>query len=189
MTCESSLPKPSNRGKIYIGETLKDRRGLTLTNEERTGHVQIVGATGRGKTVSVIAPWFIRDFKSGHTPILIDGKGDEELVERIRTNARINSRDDYFKVFNLSDVKNSARLNPLSGGSPQEVADRIIASLEFESAYYRDVQHSAVLMALEVLKACGRVPTLPGLYEFLGDPGQLPGCGAERSQFRKACGH
>lgn len=135
--------------------------------------MQIVGATGRGKTASVIAPWFIRDFHCGNIPILIDGKGDEQLAESIRVKSNVDSNRDYFKVFNLADSRKSCRLNPLDGGSAEEIADRLICSLEFESSYYRDIQHAAVLTVLEVLKAFSETATLPSLYEYLADPGKL----------------
>ena len=62
-------------GCIWIGKTLKDDRRIFLTPEMRTGHVQILGATGRGKTKSVIVPWFLRDVKNYLVPILIDARG------------------------------------------------------------------------------------------------------------------
>lgn len=154
-----------------MGRTLVDSRSLTLSNNQRTGHVQIVGATGRGKTQSVILPWMLQDIKNGSMPILIDGKGDEELANLIRTGT--SELKTQIKVFNLSDPKSSCLINPLLGGEPQEVADRLIASLEFESSYFRDIQHSAILMALQVFELCQKVPTLKKISESLNMPSIL----------------
>jgi type IV secretory pathway TraG/TraD family ATPase VirD4 len=156
---------------IYIGETLRGLEPLFLSNEMRTGHVQIIGATGRGKTASVVMPWFVRDLRCGNVPILIDGKGDESLI----TDLRRRLAPDAFRqlaIFDLSNP-NSMSLNPLMGGSAQEVADRLIQSLDFESHYFRDVQHAGALLMLEVLEACNRERSLPKLFEYLSNPGSL----------------
>jgi type IV secretory pathway TraG/TraD family ATPase VirD4 len=160
-----------SRGSIFVGRTLKDRRVLTLSNEQRSGHVQIVGATGRGKTVSVIAPWFVRDLLNQNIPILIDGKGDRALADEISFKAK--ARGFKVDVFDLSDSYSSKSVNPLIGGGPQEIADRLIASLEFDSTYFRDVQHAAVILVLEVFSAVKKVPTLAQIFEVLSNPNQL----------------
>ncbi len=156
---------------IYVGETLRDCQPLYLTNQMRSGHVQIIGATGRGKTASVVLPWFIRDIRCGNRPVLIDGKGDESIIFDLKR--KLTSQQ--FEQIALFDLSNddSLTMNPLIGGSPEEVADRLIQSLDFESSYYRDVQHSAVLLILESLTACEVEASLSALYDFLSDPGQI----------------
>lgn len=156
---------------IYIGKTLRGEQPLFLTEKMRSGHVQIIGATGRGKTASVVLPWFIRDLNAGNIPILIDGKGDESILYEMQSKLNI---DEFQKiaVFDLSNP-DSLSLNPLIGGTPSEVADRLIQSLEFESQYFKDIQHAAVLMVLEVMDICNEEPILPRLYELLSDPGKI----------------
>lgn len=160
-------------GSILVGHTLKDHRLLTLTPEQRSGHVQIVGATGRGKTASVIQPWFVRDLAADNIPILIDGKGDPEIVDGIRRGLGLLDTTYWLHVFDLANPEASESLNPLYGGCPQEVADRLIASLEFESVYFRDIQHAAVLLALEGIREAGHEASLGLLYDLLADPGKL----------------
>ncbi|WP_409479668.1 type IV secretory system conjugative DNA transfer family protein [Pseudobdellovibrio sp. HCB154] len=156
---------------IYIGRTLRGDNPLFLTEKMRCGHVQIIGATGRGKTASVVLPWFIRDLMAGNIPILIDGKGDESILYEMQSKLSV---DEFQRiaVFDLSNP-NSLSLNPLIGGTPSEIADRLIQSLEFESQYFKDIQHAAVLMVLEVLDVCDEAPTLPRLYELLSDSGKI----------------
>jgi type IV secretory pathway TraG/TraD family ATPase VirD4 len=161
----------SKKKSIYIGESLRGLAPLFLFNEMRSGHVQIIGATGRGKTASVVLPWFIRDLRCGNVPILIDGKGDESLI----TDLKRKLSPEAFRQLAVFDLSNpdSLSLNPLIGGSAQEVADRLIQSLEFESHYFRDVQHAAALMVLETLADCDKAASLDILYRCLANPGVL----------------
>ncbi len=159
----------ATKGEITVGQTIKDRKTLCMTKEQRCGHVQIVGATGRGKTQSVILPWFIQDLENGNSPVLIDGKGDEDLARQIEQHIGWHGYAGDFRKFDLSDPANSCAINPLEGGTPQEAADRLIASLEFESSYYRDVQHQAVLMLFELMQAAGWPYTFQGIYLALTD--------------------
>nr|BFD66930.1 hypothetical protein HAGR004_19520 [Bdellovibrio sp. HAGR004] len=155
---------------IYVGYTLADKSPIYLSNKMRTGHVQVIGATGRGKTASVVLPWFTRDLRSNNTPILLDGKGDEEILLKLKENL---STLEFSKiaVFNLSDHVMS--LNPLIGGSATEVADRLISSLEFESEYFKSIQHSVVLLIIQTLKACGYEASIPVLCDYLSYPHKI----------------
>jgi len=60
--------------EIYVGRAALGQ-ALAIPNEIRCGHVQVVGATGRGKTESVIVPWMLQDTIQERGSILIDGKG------------------------------------------------------------------------------------------------------------------
>ncbi|MGZ3748596.1 MAG: type IV secretory system conjugative DNA transfer family protein [Pseudobdellovibrionaceae bacterium] len=163
-------PKGPIAGEINVGRTLKDQKELVLTNSQRSGHVQIVGATGRGKTQSVILPWFIQDLYINNSPILMDGKGDMDLEAKIwEHQCRQGYIGDYFK-FDLSNPKASCTINPLEGNKADESAERLIASLEFESSYFRDVQHQVALMIFELSRLASQPCTFKLLYLCLTDP-------------------
>lgn len=85
---------------IGVGEA-DDGAFIFLPEKARTGHVQIIGATGRGKTESVILPWFMRDLERGHSAVLLDGKGDRELAERIASYWKIMPTPGKLVVFDL----------------------------------------------------------------------------------------
>lgn len=76
------LPFLNGENGIFVAQT-NDRRNLFLPEQIRTGHVQIVGSTGRGKTESVILPMIVRDLLRGNSPLLIDGKGDRSLIDKV----------------------------------------------------------------------------------------------------------
>jgi len=132
-----------NSQNILAGKISGDGTRLFIPQKARTGHVQIIGATGRGKTQSVIVPWVLRDFREGSSSILIDGKGDPSLAGELSRALR--AKKNKLAVFDLSNVAASICTNPLEVGSPQQITDRIFASFEFEDPYYRELQYSICL--------------------------------------------
>lgn len=137
---------------ILVGKT-DDRIKIALPNELRTGHVQIIGSTGRGKTESVIIPWMIQDLIHERTTILIDGKGDQKifsLLEQVNDENRFTRPIGYFDIGNTSE---SMTTNPLKYGSPQQIIDRLFASLEFDNIYFKNVSYSAALMVAKIVGA------------------------------------
>lgn len=107
--------------EIFVGKTT-DGFPLCLEDEQRCEHVQVVGSTGRGKTMSVILPWMVQDFTHGKSVILIDGKGDRALADQL---SRFTENSKDVIVFDIGDFEKSAVTNPLKYGSPQQIADRI----------------------------------------------------------------
>src|SRR5690606_13281519 len=112
---------------VYIGRT-KDGCEIYLPERVRTGHVQILGATGRGKTESVILPWLMRDLWDGHSAVLIDGKGDRKLLERIELYRNEIAKKPKLFVFDLGHPDKSQAINPLKVGTPQQITDRLFQS-------------------------------------------------------------
>ena len=144
-----SAPMP--RGEIKIGTRLKDGHPVYLTDEKRTTHVQVLGATGRGKTESVILPWMVQDFAVKGSPVvLIDGKGDPELVRRFREYAETPQNRDDIYVFDLMS-KDSCAINPLKWGTPLQITDRIMSSFEFQDPYYKAVQSEGLLTIVTLI--------------------------------------
>ena len=109
----------NHKAGVYVGKTT-DGAKIFLPEKVRTGHVQILGATGRGKTESVILPWFIRDLQRGYSAVLIDGKGDRELYDRIEHHTKKLDQKARLIVFDLGSPELSAVTNPLKTGSSQQ---------------------------------------------------------------------
>ncbi len=157
---------------VFVGSTT-DGDALYLPDDARTEHVQIIGATGRGKTESVILPWLMRDLVRGRSAVLIDGKGELQLAERIKNlSASMASRPQVY-VFHLSDPKQSVVINPLAGGSPQQITDRLFSAFTFGDPYWRSVQYDLcrdmVTLIHEVDENCkgNRDVTFRRLHELL----------------------
>lgn len=157
---------------VFIGDT-PDGFEINLPNKVRTGHVQIVGATGRGKTESVILPWLMRDLWQGHSAILIDGKDDEELKGRIEKHAKSIKRPIRLVSFNLGNPEVSATTNPLKRGTPQQITDRLFAAFEFEDPFYKSVQYDVAGSLVALMCEVFEEVTFKKLYELLTDDQSL----------------
>lgn len=176
-------PLRDDDDSIFVGTT-KDKIKLHVSDKARSGHVQIIGSTGRGKTESVVLPWLARDILAGKNAVLIDGKGDPSLAERIKEFARMHKTKSHtthchVKVFDLGDLENSVRVNPLYDGTPQQITDRIFTAFEFEDPYYKAVQYDNCRALVElIVENCDEV-TFKRIYELLTDDDVLAKAVAE----------
>jgi hypothetical protein len=167
---KKNLPKDRvyHLSKVWSDETgtfiatTKDGTSIHLPDKMRTGHVQIIGATGRGKTESVILPMMVRDLRRGKSSVLIDGKGDVELAERIKKQAP------HVEVitFNLGNLVNSAITNPLKVGTSQQITDRIFAAFDFKDEYYRNTQYEITSALVALIREQKEEVTFKKLYDL-----------------------
>lgn len=137
--------------EILVGKT-KDGFRIALANSLRSGHVQIIGSTGRGKTESVIIPWMIQDLIHSRVSVLIDGKGDKKIYELLNQ-AVLEEGVGKIAYFDLGNIEGSMSTNPLHFGSPQQITDRLFASLEFENIYFKNVSYHACLMVAKIIRS------------------------------------
>lgn len=160
--------------EIYVGETL-DRERIAIPNALRTGHVQIVGATGRGKTESVILPWLLQDVIHARPTVLIDGKGDRKFLEKVQAAIRREGlAEETLAWVDLGRLDTSFVTNPLLYGSSQQITDRLFSIFNFESEYFRNVSYEAALFFVKCLIAAGEVVTFRGLSELFTEADRLP---------------
>lgn len=159
---------------IYVGQTV-DGAGLHLSEEQRCGHVQILGSTGRGKTESVIVPWICRDLRKGRRTILIDGKGDHTIILNILRQGSAGGRKTPLAYFDLGNPAKSQTINPLASGSAQQITDRIFTAFNFEEPYYKSVQMDVTLSVIQLIHEAKREVSFRLLYELLTDESVLTG--------------
>ncbi len=161
--------------EILIGKTLSGMK-IALPNHARSAHVQIIGATGRGKTESVIIPWMVQDMIHSRISVLIDGKGDQSIYGLLKTiNKQECQGDVEVAYFDIGNIEHSMTTNPLKFGSPQQICDRLFSSLSFENIYFKNVSYSASLMVIKMIKT-QRVDsevTFQKLFEALTNDGVL----------------
>lgn len=157
--------------EIFVGKTT-DGANVALEDDLRTSHVQIVGATGRGKTESIIIPWMVQDVLQGKSTILIDGKGDQSILNKMRDiyDSQNMSLEELVWL-DLADIENSFSTNPLKYGMTQQIVDRLFSTLEFEKAYFKAVSYEAALLASRIIKAqkSEQEITFEKLYDMLTD--------------------
>lgn len=168
---ERAVTEPEEHA-IYLG---KDEHGqrLYLHEEYRTGHAQVIGTTNAGKTESIVLPWVIQDIQNGSGIIIIDGKSDRAFLDKLYAYAADANRSSDFRLFSLAETQLSSTINPLFGGSPQEVTERVFSSFEFDNQYFRDVQFKIFLAIVTLIHEQKKTPTFKLVHRLLTDMEEL----------------
>ena len=156
------------RGAVYCGLT-DDKREVFIKTKQRSMHTQVIGTTNAGKTESVILPWAIQDIQQGRGLILIDGKADNALLEKIHAYAVKAGREKDFKLFSLSHLDASFPFNPLLGGTAEEITERVFNAFEFENPYYRALQYEVMGQIMRILEANSVTPTFQRIIQMITD--------------------
>ncbi len=138
---------------MLAGRTHGDGSPVYLKQEVRLLHAQVVGGTGSGKTESTICPMAIDDIKNNRGFVLIDGKSDRSLLDKLYAYAVRYGRTEDFKILSLADASISHSFNPFEGGRAVEVAERIFNALNFEDEYYRSIQYDALVHCLSIMES------------------------------------
>ena len=168
---ESAILGPE-KDAVFCGKA-KDGKLVFIKPKQRSMHTQVVGTTNAGKTESVILPWAIQDMEQGRGLILIDGKSDRSLLEKLRAYAAKAGRSDDFKLFSLASIDESFQINPLIGGTTEEIAERVFNSFEFDNPHYRSVQYEVFAQFLRVFERLEIVPTFLRLHQAISQPLKL----------------
>ncbi|MGE3758328.1 MAG: hypothetical protein AB7H97_11260, partial [Pseudobdellovibrionaceae bacterium] len=161
-----------SEGSVFCGLTDK-MEDVHIKTRQRAMHTQVIGTTNAGKTESVILPWAIQDIEQGRGLILIDGKSDRSLLDKLWAYVVKYKREKDFRLFSLSGIDESHQFNPLLGGSPEEVAERVFNSFEFENEYYRSVQFEIFAQVMRIFSESKEVPTFLKIFEAISAPNKL----------------
>lgn len=161
-----------DKDAVFCGETAAGER-VFIKPGQRAMHTQVIGTTNAGKTESVILPWAIQDIQQGRGLILIDGKADRSLLEKLYAYVVKAGREKDFRLFSIGNVDESYQFNPLIGGTPEEIAERVFNSFEFENPYYRSVQFEIFSQVLRIFRAAEVIPTFRRLHDGISDPDRL----------------
>jgi len=150
---ENDVIKPKDsEDAVYAGISDKGK-SVFIKQTFRRMHTQVVGTTNAGKTESVILPWAIDDIKKGRGLLMIDGKSDSNLLDKLYAYAKKHDREQDVRILSICNVGISHTFNPLSGGSVLEVAERVFNALNFENEYFKSIQYDAFLHCLMILEA------------------------------------
>jgi len=169
---EHILFKRQDRDSILAGWTKKGQ-SVFIPFSSRKMHAQVVGTTNAGKTESVILPWAIADIKEGRGLILIDGKSDRSLLDKVYAYAVKYKRADDFKLLSLVNIRESSTFNPLIGGSPEEITERVFSAFDFKDEYYRNQQYEVLKHVLIIFSSAKICPTFQRLIQAISDPDVL----------------
>lgn len=125
-------------------------------------HGLLLGASGAGKTTTML--WiFLRHLEASLGGVLIDPKGDPELVERCRLEATALGRPFY--CFSLDHP--AQHWNPLRWGGPSERADKLIAAEEWTEPHYKRLYQRYLLNVMVAFQWRRIVPDLHQVVELL----------------------
>jgi TraM recognition site of TraD and TraG/Type IV secretory system Conjugative DNA transfer len=125
-------------------------------------HLLLIGATGAGKTTSMLWSLF-RHLEGGCAAIVIDPKGDPELIRRCRREADWRQR--AFYCFSLDRPEH--HWNPLAWGTPSEQADKLIAAEEWTEPHYKRLYQRYLLNLFTAIEARDQVADLANTVELL----------------------
>lgn len=162
----------NDKDAVFCGRTDQSEQ-VFAKPKQRSMHTQVIGTTNAGKTESVILPWAIQDMQQGRGLILIDGKSDRSLLEKLWAYAVKLGREKDFRLFSLSNIDESYQFNPLVGGTTEEIAERVFNSFEFENAHYRSVQFEIFSQFLRIFELLGEIPTFLKLHQAISQPAKL----------------
>lgn len=161
--------KVSNSKSVLMGREVDLDIPIYLSNQIRNRHVHILGATGAGKTESVILNFLRQDVQHGFGSIILDAKGDIAFLQQLRKWIP----DGKLKVFDLGDSQ-SEPYDSLCAGSPLEAAQRLFASLTWSEEYYRSKALSTIQNIFRIhFELHARNPTLLEIADYLETPESL----------------
>lgn len=162
----------NSEDSVFCGTTDKGE-DIWIKTRQRAMHTQVIGTTNAGKTESVILPWAIQDIHSGKGLLLIDGKADNSLIDKLWAYTKQAGRENDFKLFSLSRREQSFQFNPLLGGTAEEITERVFNAFEFENPYYRSLQYEVMNQVMRVFETTQTVPTFQRLHQAISTPSLL----------------
>ncbi|CAB5695319.1 Type IV secretory pathway, VirD4 components [Comamonas aquatica] len=150
---------------ILHGVGVLEEKPVKLRQSARSGHMLVMGTTRVGKT-RLLELLCTQDIHAGHVTIVIDPKGDADLMLRMQAEARRAGRESSFYLFHLGYPEISARYNGIgSFARITEVAGRATNALPSSgnSAAFKEFSWRFTNIVAQAQVALGRIPT----YETL----------------------
>jgi conjugal transfer pilus assembly protein TraD len=161
--------RAGRQGEVVLGVDTGGRM-VALRDDELSAHGLIVGASGAGKTTTLLR--ILSDqVRRGRPVVAIDMKGSPAFVRELAVAAAAVGRP--VKVWTLDG---GAHWNPLAHGNATELKDKLIRTERFTEPHYMRAAERYVQTVLQVLSGVhpDRAPTLHEVVELM-DPARLTG--------------
>jgi conjugal transfer pilus assembly protein TraD len=144
-------------------------RTVIVTERELSGHGLILGASGAGKTTTLLTI-LTQQIQQRRPVVVIDMKGSPDFARRLGDAAATAGRP-----FKLWTPDGPNRWNPLQHGNATELKDKLIATERFTEPHYQRAAERYVQTVLQVLEHAHpqRPPTLEEVVRLM-DPRRLP---------------
>jgi conjugal transfer pilus assembly protein TraD len=161
----ASAPAPDDGVILGI-----DGRGeqVVLTDRQLSAHGLILGATGAGKSTTLLAILTDR-VRRGGSVVAIDMKGSPEFTRALGDAAAAAGRP-----FRRWTLEGPERWNPLAHGNATELKDKLIATERFSEPHYQRAAERYLQTAIQVLGRAhpDQPPTLAAVVAAM-DPRRL----------------
>ncbi len=161
-------PYPDLGGSpIVHGVGSLDEGPVKMRQSSRNGHMLVMGTTRVGKT-RLLEMLATQDIHAGHVVIVIDPKGDADLMLRMYAECARAGRLDQFYMFHLGYPEISARYNGIGNFARiTEVATRATNGLPNtgNSAAFKEFSWRFTNIVAQAQVALGRVPTYEALLK------------------------
>ncbi len=147
-----------------------DEEDVFINQGERVAHTLYLGTTRVGKT-RALETNIIQDIERGDCVIVIDPKGDQDLLRRVLFEAERIGREKDVIAFHLGFPDVSARYNPIGDFERiTEVANRIANQLpgSGDSQAFREFAWRFTNIITKALVALGRTPTYLEIQHHIG---------------------
>ncbi|MBI5748064.1 MAG: DUF853 family protein, partial [Nitrospinae bacterium] len=159
--------------KTFLGVSFYNRKPVLVSNEVANLHGVIVGATGAGKTVTIMN-FIANAIKTGKPLIVLDGKGERGFWREIFAWACMYGRQDDFQLFSITE-ENSATYNPMLRGDATELKDKIIGSEVFTEPHYKAKNERWLLEEISRMKEEGKGITLKEIVDSVASDKEIEG--------------
>lgn len=153
-------------GAVLVGVECGLGRPAIVTYVELNHHLFIVGTSGAGKTV-VLLNFAESGVQHGIPAIIVDGKGDIELINKVRRLCQKYGRKFY--LFSINGHPDTCRWNPLAAGGPTELKDKLIGTTDWSEPHYKYEAERYLQALFRLLQVLGIKPDLPTIARLL-DP-------------------
>jgi hypothetical protein len=158
---------PLPPGAVRLGRA-SSGAAVTLSQAQLSAHGLIVGASGAGKSTTLLR-LLTQGVEQGLPIVALDLKGSPAFARTLAAAA-----DRAGRPFRLWTVDGPASWNPLAHGNPTELKDKLIAGERFTEPHYQRAAERYLQTAFTVLAAVqpARPPTLEKVVA-LCDPRRL----------------
>lgn len=134
----------------FLGDDVELNLPIYLPDSIRSRHVHILGATGSGKTESVVLNLISHDASNLRPIVIIDAKGDTSFLDFLKSKGSISKR---LQIFDLGSKNSTYCYDPLASGNSEEKISRLMNSLRWSEEFYKEQARSALK---EIFQAADR---------------------------------
>jgi len=127
-------------GKGYkIDDRDRKLKNIWLKDQDRKAHLFCFGSTRIGKT-KLIINMIRQDIQKGHSVVIIDPKGDHDLLSSIIMSAFNEKREDELILITPIYPEFSARIDPLSYYyMSEEVVSHVVSGIRAREEFFVNI--------------------------------------------------